>query len=289
MDYRSLLVSVVACCAVAVGAFAETARDIIQRYEMQKLTALAEYLKANPNAADRSEAEDVLITGLVQAKRPAEAIPYLLRRYEAAVAETNQEVAAIFTETVRPLLELYSMAGQREQGRVFVNRARRDLAGRDATGRISLMLDRLKGLLDTPQLGDVLDIKFTSTDNRTVDLAALKGKVVLVDFWASWCGPCVREMPHVVSAYEKFHAKGFEIIGISLDESQEAMQSFVRAKGMKWPQYFDGKGWDNELARRYGVLRIPTNYLVGRDGRIIAMDLKGEQLMAKLTELFETP
>src|SRR2546428_11372592 len=83
------------------------------------------------------------------------------------------------------------------------------------------------------------DVKFTAVDGREVDLAKLKGKVVLVDFWATWCGPCVGEVPHVVETYKKFHDKGFEIVGISLDQNKDALVNFTKSHGMTWPQYFD--------------------------------------------------
>lgn len=113
---------------------------------------------------------------------------------------------------------------------------------------------------------------------KTFSLSANKGKVVLIDFWATWCGPCVAELPNVLKAYEKHHAKGFEIIGISLDSDQKKLETFVKQKHMTWPQYFDGQGWQNKLAQQYGVNSIPATYLVDRQGNIIASGLRGENL-----------
>src|SRR2546428_2627205 len=98
------------------------------------------------------------------------------------------------------------------------------------------------------------EIKFTAVDGREVDLAKLKGKVVLIDFWATWCGPCVGEVPHVLDAYKKFHDKGFEIIGISLDRDKNALTSFIKQKGMTWPQSFESS---NALADKFGINAIP--------------------------------
>lgn len=113
-----------------------------------------------------------------------------------------------------------------------------------------------------------LDLSFTAVDGSKVDLAALRGKVVLVDFWATWCPPCVEEVPAVVAAYEKFRDQGFEIIGISLDENKEALEKFTKENKMSWPQFFDGKGWENELAQRFKIQSVPTMWLLDREGKL---------------------
>jgi len=131
-----------------------------------------------------------------------------------------------------------------------------------------------------------LDLKFTAVDGREVDLAKLRGKVVLIDFWATWCGPCVDELPNVLSAYKKLHPKGFEIVGISLDSDQEKLKAFVKDKGMEWPQFFDGKGWQNEVASRYGIHSIPAMWLVNKEGMVASTSARAglEEAVAKLLE-----
>jgi thiol-disulfide isomerase/thioredoxin len=115
---------------------------------------------------------------------------------------------------------------------------------------------------------------------KPLSIANYKGKVVLIDFWATWCGPCRAEIPNVVATYNKYHSKGFEIIGISLDrESDKAkLESYTKENNMPWQQFFDGKYWQNELSSKYGVNSIPATYLLDGEGKIIAKNLRGEKL-----------
>jgi thiol-disulfide isomerase/thioredoxin len=114
-----------------------------------------------------------------------------------------------------------------------------------------------------------LNLKFTAVDGREVDLEKMRGKVVLIDFWATWCGPCVAELPNVLNAYKELHPKGFEIVGISLDSDKVQLEKFVKDQGMAWPQFFDGKGWKNEISSSYSINSIPTMWLVDQKGMVI--------------------
>ncbi len=133
-----------------------------------------------------------------------------------------------------------------------------------------------------------LDLKFTSLDGRAIDLAKLHGKVVLLDFWATWCPPCRAETPDVVAAYQKYHAKGFDIIGISLDQDKGALQKYVADNKMPWPQYFDGKGWSSDIGTRFGIDSIPAMWLIGKDGVVATQDGR-EDLDGQIAKLLAAP
>ncbi|MGD1032280.1 MAG: TlpA disulfide reductase family protein [Opitutaceae bacterium] len=141
---------------------------------------------------------------------------------------------------------------------------------------------RYYGLIKKP-----IDIKFTAVDGREVDLAKLRGKVVLVDFWATWCQPCVNELPNVVKAYETYHDKGFEVVGISLDQEgdRQKLIDFTKSHGMPWPQYFDGKWWNNEISTRYAIQAIPAMFLLDQNGIVVSTNARGEKLEAEIKRL----
>jgi peroxiredoxin len=122
------------------------------------------------------------------------------------------------------------------------------------------------------------DFKVKDLEGKELTLSSHKGKVVLIDFWATWCGPCMQETPNVIAAYKSYHSKGFEIIGISFDKDEAALKRVMKNKGMTWRQYFDGKGWSNKLGKKYGISSIPATFLIGKDGKIIAKNLHGKAL-----------
>jgi thiol-disulfide isomerase/thioredoxin len=132
-----------------------------------------------------------------------------------------------------------------------------------------------------------IDIALPAPDGHIVKVSDYvpKNKYTLIDFWASWCGPCRGEMPTVVKAYNDYHAKGLEVIGVSLDKEKDAWVNAIDKLGMKWPQMSDLMGWQSAGAAKYNIHSIPANVLVDQQGRIVAKDLRGGYLLKKMEEL----
>ena len=157
--------------------------------------------------------------------------------------------------------------------------------------RVRAMGDSFAGTLRRLSLpGHPMEITGTLLNGKPFDQKSLVGKVVLIDFWATWCGPCVAEIPNVLQQYEKYHDKGFEVIGISLDQDREALEKFVAEQKVPWPILFEkpeGDGWQHPLSTFYGISGIPTVILIGRDGNVITLNARGEKLGQQLDLLFQ--
>ena len=140
----------------------------------------------------------------------------------------------------------------------------------DSDPKIARIVSKAKGELKKREaLGKPLAMSFKALDGSKVDLAKMKGKVVLIDFWATWCGPCVKEIPSVKKTYDDLHKQGFEIIGISMDSDKKKLEDFLAKNDMPWPQFFDGKGWKTSLAVEHGISSIPAMWLVDKKGNLV--------------------
>ena len=155
--------------------------------------------------------------------------------------------------------------------------------------RIAKLLKRIEVLAKTAVGQKFTDFTLPSPEGNPVKLSDIiaKNKYTLIDFWASWCGPCRREMPNVVAAYKEYNKKGFGIVGVSLDSDAEAWKKAIKDMGMTWDHMSDVKGWECEGAALYGVNSIPATVLVAQDGTIVERNLRGEAIKEKLAELLK--
>ena len=152
---------------------------------------------------------------------------------------------------------------------------------------------------------DLFAVSFTAVDGRAVDLSKLRGKVVLLDFWATWCGPCKEEIPNVKKVYAAYHEKGFEVVGISLEngnlatkdtpeqaaakleKAKQVLADFTAKNAMPWPQYFDGKFWRNEISTRFAIDSIPAMFLLDQNGKVVSTNARGEKLETEVKRLLK--
>ena len=131
------------------------------------------------------------------------------------------------------------------------------------------------------------EIALQDVTGKTVNLSSLKGKVVLIDFWASWCGPCRKANKHLVAIYPKLKAKGFEIYGISIDEDKNDWKRAIAADKLPWMQVSENKGWEGSVAQAWKIEYIPANWLLDKQGKVIAVNLDGKALERKVDELLK--
>ena len=202
----------------------------------------------------------------------------VIKELEAGLREVMKE----FPNRPEPWMELLQAAeyapAKEEQLRILTDMV-------NAKGPDEQTIARAKAAIRAiGAVGHPIEMSFTAADGRKVEVQNMKGKVVLIEFWAAWCAPCLQAMPEVVSLYEKYKSKGFEIVGINMDKEQRAMEQVVHQFKMSWPQYLDGKGPAAKFALEYNVNTIPAMWLVDKKGILRTMNAH-ENLEQQIKEL----
>jgi len=221
-----------------------------------------------------------------------------LKGFDDLIAKNPGAKPDVLAQVVLLKAMLYLQVFEETQkGAALLQKIKTDYPGSKVAAKVDGMLaqiakqDEAKKVQAALAPGAVFpDFNVKSLTGQPLSVAALKGKVVLVDFWATWCGPCRAELPNVIAIYSKFHGKGFEVIGVSLDSDRDKLDAFLKKQnGMTWPQFFDGQGWSNALAVKYGVESIPFTVLIGPGGKIIGTDLRGAALESAVAAALAKP
>lgn len=276
---KKLILNITISLTMSGALLGDTAGDIAKKHATAQAVELEAYLKQNPEAQDKDEAISHLLNSYALTENKERFVTLLQQRFDSLGSGVQLE-AQRFYSIAHTLFNMHLEAGNKESARKVIDTATQKIQGNQAAEQLTNAFSQMERQLNLPGKGDTMEIKFTSLDGKEVDLAAMKGKVILIDFWATWCGPCIAELPHVIATYEKYQDQGFEVIGISLDQEtdREKLKTFIKDRNMTWPQYFDGKGWGNEIAQQYGISSIPATFLIGKDGTVAATNLRGDAL-----------
>jgi peroxiredoxin len=237
-------------------------------------------------AADLKALVTKVNTKLQAGKKTAADLAPELKEFDALLAkhkgEKTDEVAQI--QLMEAMLYL-QVLDNTDKGVQLIKQLKTDFPDSKPAQNVDKILESVKKQEEAKKAQAMLaegskfpDFSEKDTAGKPLSIANYKGKVVLLDFWATWCPPCRAELPNVIKTYNAYHNKGFEIIGISLDKDSAKLASFTKEQNMTWAQYFDGLMWQNKLATKYGITSIPATFLLDGQGTIIGKDLRGEEL-----------
>jgi thiol-disulfide isomerase/thioredoxin len=241
------------------------------------------------NADVRSELKELVAkikTKLQDGKTLEADLAPELKEFDTILAnhkdEKTDDVAQVLFMKAKLYLEIFDNT---DKGVALVKQIKQDFPETKLGKQSDEIVESIKKQEETKKIQQALvkgasfpDFDEKDVSGNSLSVAKYKGKVVLIDFWATWCGPCVAELPNVIKTYEKHHDQGFEIIGISLDVDKEKLMAFTKEKNMSWQQFFDGKRWENKLVGKYGIQGIPATFLLDGQGKIIGRDLRGKDL-----------
>jgi thiol-disulfide isomerase/thioredoxin len=322
MSTRSLLLIpglavVLAGVSPAQQPTASSISEILGQHDRALIRELGAYLKQNPKADDRDQGFAALFNKAIEhdwfADNEEMALRYLKNEPDGPVKALAQIIATMaraqagrHDEALARYMELMNGLGKSDQEDFATSFSETFATSAVAAGEFAIARQVYQALQeqfpDSPSLRDKVARELGRLDRvgkpapgfeaqdlsgKAVRLESFKGKYVMVDFWATWCAPCIGELPRLQAAYRKYHGAGFEILSISLDETRTAVTDFVKVRKLPWPQLHNGTA-GADLVDAFGVSSIPAAYLIDPDGKIIRLDLRGTALETTLAQLIST-